>query len=83
MEKVIIECYQRLANAIVTQAANDYIWALKALKKQRRVNFCVAVINENEEFFRSEYFVALTNSDGEYLIQRIRKECGYNEQQYF
>ena len=33
MEKVILECSQRLANAIVTQAANDYIWALKALKE--------------------------------------------------
>lgn len=79
MDKVIIKCYQRLANAIIKQAANDYIWALCAYKKQRRVKFCVAVINDVEEFFLSEYFVAITNSDGEYLIQRIRKECGWSE----
>lgn len=79
MEKVIIKCYQRLANNIVEQAANDYIWALMALKKQRRVNFCVAVINDIEDFFRSQYFIAITNLDGECLIKRIRKECGYNE----
>ena len=79
MEKVIIECYQRLASAIVKQAAHDYIWALRTLKKQRRVNFCVAVIDDIENFFRSQYFIAITDLDGEYLIQRIRMECGYNE----
>lgn len=79
MEDVIIKCYQNLASAIVEQAAHDYIWALMALKKQRRVNFCVAVINDIEDFFRSQYFVAITDLDGEYLIQQIRKECGYNE----
>jgi hypothetical protein len=78
MDTILIDCYQNLANAIVELAANDYIWALKAYRKNRRIRYCVIVIEETEKFFLSEYFVLLTSVDGEYLMKRIRRECGYH-----
>lgn len=79
MENVIVKCYQNLANGIILQAAEDYIWALGSYRKRRRQSFCAGIIKDIEEFFLSEYFLILTDSDGRYLIAEIRRVCGHNE----
>ena len=55
-----------LINAVITQAANDYKRALKAKD--------VGGIYDCESFFKSQRFMLMTNIDGKYLIDRIRRE---------
>ena len=66
--------YERLANAIVLQAVNDYRIALKAVK--RNPNNSIALDNalQIERFFRSGWYSTLTSVDGEYLIRRLQEE---------
>lgn len=56
-----------LANAIILRAVADYRTALKGNDEH--------VIYECERFFRSEWFMHLTNIDGEFLIEKLRKEA--------
>lgn len=63
-------CYENLANAIVTQAANDYRDLLTGnISQSPIVNF-----HELTKFFTSEWFKLLTTVDGEYLMERLEKE---------
>ena len=66
--------YERLANAIVLQAVNDYRIALKAVK--RNPNNSIALDNalQIERFFRSGWYSTMTSVDGEYLIRRFQEE---------
>ena len=66
--------YERLANAIVLQAVNDYRVAMKAVK--RNPNNRVALDNalQIERFFRSGWYSTMTSVDGEYLIRRFQEE---------
>lgn len=58
-----MEPYENLANGIILQAVKDY--------RNTKSN----VIRKNiEDFFRSEWFVVLTDLDGEMLITELRKE---------
>ena len=64
------EGWRRLAEAIVIQAAKDYIAAL------RRPVFSAADLKERTEveaFFRSDYCRRLSKLDGNRLIRIIRK----------
>lgn len=63
MNKSII---YHLTNAIILQSCKDY---RKALKQDDK-----ATIREIESFFRSEWYRMLTKINGEYLIDRLRKE---------
>ena len=58
---------QKLSNAIVLQAVKDYRTAL--------VQNDTHAMAECERFFRSQWFFTLTNVDGEFLIERLRKEA--------
>ena len=55
--------YEQLAQAIVTQAIIDY---------KRSKNYEMKQSIEN--FFRSEWFMVLTDIDGEKLIKKLRRE---------
>lgn len=55
--------YEQLAQAIITQAISDYKHSKNAEMKQ-----------SIESFFRSEWFMVLTNIDGERLIKKLRRE---------
>lgn len=55
--------YEQLAQAIVTQAITDY---------KRSKNYEMKQSIEN--FFRSEWFMVLTDIDGEKLIKKLRRE---------
>lgn len=65
--------YQLLANAIIRQAAIDYMQLLCGEKVR------CASINECERFFNSEYFMLLTEFDGPSLIDMIKKYVKKND----
>lgn len=62
-----MSAYENLANAIITQAADDYrrVLTFPQSDGSRR---------SLERFFRSEWYRILTNLDGELLIQMLKKE---------
>ncbi len=66
--------YEKLANAIVVQAANDYRAALRKKKGNPRNSEAIREVNEIERFFRSGWYQVLTAVNGEYLIEKIRQE---------
>ena len=69
-----ITTYENLANAIILQAVKDYRMALKSLKANSR-NRTVQTDNaEIERFFRSQWYSALTDVNGEMLIRSLQKE---------
>lgn len=57
-----------LSIAIIDQAATDY------RKVLRTGDFERVSKHEIERFFRSEYYKALTNVDGEWLLRKIKEE---------
>lgn len=65
---------EKLANAIVLQAVSDYRAALKKVKKNPKNRDAMDEALQIEKFFRSEWYQVLTSVDGEYLIDRLRKE---------
>lgn len=64
-----------LANAIVVQAAKDYRYAVKRLKKYPKNEKALDVKREVEHFFRSEWYGMLTAVDGEKLLHMLEKEA--------
>ena len=67
-------CYTRLANAIIVQAAKDYAKALRRLKKFPHDKDAESVRKDCERFFRSGWFQTLTSLDGEMLIEKLHRE---------
>ena len=67
-------CYTRLANAIIVQAAKDYTKALRRLKKYPWDKDAESVKKDCERFFRSSWFQTLTSLDGEVLIEKLHRE---------
>lgn len=62
---IMYEPYSSLANAIIIQAAKDYI----------RTN-SPQVKSEIKSFFRSEWFTMLSKVDGETLIRKLEQKRG-------
>lgn len=69
-----ITIYEDLANAIILQAVKDYRMALKSLKANSRNRTTQADKAEIERFFRSQWYSALTDVNGEMLIRSLQKE---------
>ena len=69
-----ITTYEDLANAIILQAVKDYRMALKSLKANSRNRTARADKAEIERFFRSQWYSALTDVNGEMLIRSLQKE---------
>ncbi len=67
--------YEKLADAIVVQAAKDYMTNLRKKKRNPGSASADHDIREIERFFRSDWYQVLTSVDGEYLIDRLRKEA--------
>ena len=65
--------YQSLANAIIEQAAKDYQIALRYHFKHPGNTRYQQNVCEIERFFRSDWYTALTDVEGEYLIREIRR----------
>lgn len=66
--------YEKLANAIIIQAVKDYRAALHACRKSPSSHFARSQKETLERFFLSEWYLLLTDIDGEMVIERIRKE---------
>jgi hypothetical protein len=69
-----MEPVERLANAIILQAVKDYRAALRALQKSPSSNTARSQKKVLERFFLSDWYLLLTDLDGEMVIERIRKE---------
>ena len=66
--------YENLANAIVAQAASDYLASLKKKKKNPRNKAAMAEAMEIEQFFHSGWYGVLTGVDPDYLIRKLREK---------
>ena len=66
--------YENLANAIVAQAAKDYLHALKKLKKNPGNRTAMDEAMRLEKFFHSGWYGVLTSVDPDYLIRRLREK---------
>lgn len=67
--------YEKLANAIIIQASKDYMTNLRKKKRNPGSASAEHGIRECERFFRSDWYQVLTSMDGEYLMERLRKEA--------
>lgn len=70
-----IQNYENLANAIIQQAAKDYIHALRTVKRRKNAEEALREALEIEAFFHSPWYGTLTQIDPDYLIERLRKEA--------
>ena len=77
MQNPIELAYQDFANAIIKKAVDDYRKALDGVSYGKKSP--TKVIQEVEKFFRSKYFEALTDVDGEFLISKLKQEHKENE----
>lgn len=70
--------YENLANAIIIQACDDYRAACKTLKSNPRRKEtrqeAEKMRDEVASFFRSQWFMELTDVDGEYLMRKLNEE---------
>lgn len=70
-----LDPWERLANAVVTLAVDDYRTAAKKLKKNPANESADTDIRKLNRFFRSQWFQVLTDVDGDYLLSRLKKEA--------
>ena len=67
--------WQALANAIVEQAARDYVSAVRLLKKDPESRIGMREAQDLEAFFHSAWYGILTDMDPDYLISRLREKA--------
>lgn len=66
--------YERLANAIIIQAAKDYRTAKRKLRRKPNNKEARAEAESIERFFRSDWFRTLTEVDGEMILRKLNEE---------
>ena len=59
---------------IILQAVEDYRKARRVRRRADRVK-AERTIREVEEFFLSDWFMQMTNVDGEKILKRLQKEA--------
>lgn len=69
-----MNAYEKLANAIVLRAVEDYRDALKRLHRFPNDRDSKITKAEVERFFRSGWFSTLTSLDPELLIEKLTSE---------
>lgn len=67
--------YEKLANAIVLRAVDDYREAQRDLEVNPRYPLALRTVSDVERFFHSGWFSVLTSLDGVVLMQKLQKEC--------
>lgn len=81
----MMDPYERLANAIVVQAAEDYREARRTKKELDEKERMTAkdeakyfeadkMEKDCEKFFRGDWIKALTKVDGKVILQKLREE---------
>lgn len=66
--------FENLANAVVAQAAEDYMNALKRLKRDPGNTVAMYDAAAQMRFFRSDWFAMLTSADPDYIIEVLNKK---------
>ena len=70
--------YEKLANAVVIRAVEDYRIVLKSCMKQPEDKRMQKERQKLERFFCSDWYKILTSVDGEKLMEWIKEEIGYD-----
>ena len=73
-DRLDMENWADLGIAIVVRAAEEYRRARRRLAHRQNPKGAEERIRELEEFFESAWFCKLTNTDGELILERLRKE---------
>lgn len=68
------DTYERLADAIILRAVEDYRNALEKLNKHPRNRAALYTKREVERFFRSNWYALLSEVDPEMIIKRLNEE---------
>lgn len=68
------ECYEKLAQAIIVTACNDYRKALKRLKKDSWDRDAKATKREVEKFLHSHAFGIYTELNPDKLLEMLKAE---------
>ena len=76
-EYFIMVGWQSLATAIITTAADDFRANRRKLHRNPDNKEAMKEIHELEKFFRSDWFCALSDVDGYYVLDQLRKEPLY------
>ena len=66
--------YQRLANAVIIEAAKDFRAAYRRMKRFPNDTRAQAEVREITKFFCSEWFEVLSDADGPTLLRRMMEE---------
>jgi len=66
--------YEKLANAIILRAVEDYRAALERLSSFPDDREVLVIESEVKQFFRSKWFSVLTTLDPEMLIRKLNEE---------
>ena len=66
--------YQNLANAIIILATKDYRKELKRIKKNPSNRDAMDQALACERFFTSPWFAELTEVEGSWLMEQLRRE---------
>lgn len=66
--------WQELANAIVEQAARDYVAVLKKLLRSPKNDKLRREKKSLERFFQSGLYGMLTHVDSDYLLKQLRRK---------
>ena len=84
--------YEELKLAIILQAAKDFEYAIRVMRKEpktetqiKRYNLAKRLKKDCEKFFRSDWYLLLAESDvsGEWIMDYIRKGEGHDTQRVF
>lgn len=76
---MLLNPYEKLANAIIIQAAKDYRLALRRFRNYPNKAAAKNSKRKIEQFFRSDWYGMLTNIDPDVLIRRLNEEVLENE----
>jgi hypothetical protein len=73
-----ISGYQELANAIIVQACEDYrILSSKDLVFSKSLYDPRCSKKEIEQFFKSQWFMILTDLDPQVILKKLKEENNY------
>ena len=67
------EAYPNLANAIILHAVKDWRKAQRIMKRHPKSESAKFMIKDCEDFFRSDWFMTLTDADGEFILKKLKE----------
>lgn len=80
MDNCNIDGYMRLGEAVIMQAAKDYMKALRQLNKHPRDSAAKYTVKECESFFRNRMGMYMVSDiDGETIIRELRRKVDNHE----